>query len=220
MPARAPITAASPSWPRSTTWPAWRPWRRQRSPITGGGGARPSAAPGRPCACSVGEAVSEAFDLGGDDGQVGLLGFALGLARHLRDHACERIEQLLLEVDEVAVHRHPSARLFQRLRPWIFILDRSLEIGALPSRPSSLLSPGGHGYILFLFQSEVTTDHVEFHRGGLYYQTRSCLAPPGPGRAGASAGPRLRRTDHGSHPSPSRAAPCADAPVQGKDRAG
>src|SRR5438552_7972804 len=97
-------------------------------------------------------------------------------------------------------------------------LGSSSWIGRSRSAPSqaapAVLSPGGHGYILDLSQSDVTTDHVEFHRGDLYYQTRSCLAPPGPGRAGVSAGPRLRRTDRGSHPSPSLAAPCADVPVQ------
>jgi hypothetical protein len=70
--------------------------------------------------------VPEPLDLGRQDRQIGLLGLALRLCRHVRDHPREHIEQLLFEGHEVAVNRDPTFGVRRRFRFRIFSDDRSL----------------------------------------------------------------------------------------------
>jgi len=52
--------------------------------------------------------MPEALDLGRDHRQVRVLGLFLGVSRHRRDHARHHVEELLLEVHQVAVDRDPA----------------------------------------------------------------------------------------------------------------
>jgi len=92
--------------------------------------------------------VPEPFDLRRDHRQVRLLGLPLRFARHVWDHLGQHVKQVLLEHDEVPIHRSPVACVFQRLRLRILSEYQSLDVSALPGRPSSLLSIGGHIHIV------------------------------------------------------------------------
>src|SRR2546426_12693298 len=98
MRARAPITEAFLSWPRSMTWP---PLGRSKRLVL-----LQLALALRP----VVEAVPEPFDLRRQDGEVRLLGLALPLARHVRDHLGQQVKEPLLEHHEMPVHSYPVAR--------------------------------------------------------------------------------------------------------------
>src|SRR5438105_1372822 len=161
--AQARTTAASRSWPRSTTWPRWG--RSRRLVLL------QLALALRP----VVEAVPEPLDLRRYDREIGLLGLALCLARHVRDHLGQDIKELLLEHHQMPVDPNPVAGVLQRLRLWILSKYQPLDVSAFPSRPSSLLSPGGHVHILGSLWRYVTSFLAGRHRGGLYYQTRSGL---------------------------------------------
>jgi len=52
--------------------------------------------------------MPEALDLGRDHRQVRVLGLFLGVSGHRRDHARHHVEELLLEVHQVAVDRDPA----------------------------------------------------------------------------------------------------------------
>jgi hypothetical protein len=64
--------------------------------------------------------VPESLDLRPEHRQVRLLGLALRLFRHRRDHLREHVEELFFELDEMAIDHDPATSLRQRVRQRVF----------------------------------------------------------------------------------------------------
>src|SRR5256885_13592313 len=81
------------------------------------------------------ETVAEPFHLRRQDRQVCLLGLALRLPGHCRDHLGEQVEELLLGLDEMPIDNNPAAGFPPRPSRPGFAPDPSPQARPFPSRP-------------------------------------------------------------------------------------